>query len=92
MPVNIYGSSVCNRVPFFLVDLLLSMAHLDTFEYYEWVDNFGPEVFQPRFKLSDFVKPRAPQPKFPPQVHVGKEDEFAEVLHAYGAKCLLLRE
>ena len=71
------------------VDLLLSMAHLDTFEYYEWVTNFGPGVAQPRFKLSDFARPREPIPKFPPQVHAGGEDEFAELLHAYGAKCLM---
>ena len=72
------------------VDLLLSMAHLDgSFEYYEWVINFGPGVVQPIFKMSDFVKPREPIPKFPPQVHAGGEDEFAELLRAYGAKCLM---
>ena len=59
---------------------------MDTFEYYEWLDNFPPGVVQPRFKLSDFkTKPREPTPKCPPHVHVGAEDEFAECLHAYGA-------
>ena len=69
------------------------MAHLDTFEYCEWVSTFELGVVQPRFKLCDFVKtkPREPKPKCSPHVHAGGEDEFAECLRAYGAQEAVLR-
>ena len=63
------------------------MAHLDTFEYDEWMANFGPGVIRPRFMLSDFspAEVQGLAPTTPPQHHVEPEDEFKQCLQAYGS-------
>ena len=61
------------------------MAHLDTFEYDEWMANSGPG--EPRFMLSDFFRAdvQGLAPTTPPHHHAEPEDEFKQCLQAYGS-------